>query len=616
MDSDQWHAEVQRNIERLLDDIEHQPTRAKFDELGDILSQTPVRGPLLSAEQLSRLTRLVAPHRCHGDLAGPGLTRCLLTVALHASFDGRHEDAIRHGTEAVKQARLAGNPLFVARATKCITLYYAHVGRFRDAIALSAEALASLPREGPEANKERAGIILNAGIFYFWLGHYARASRLVRYALRLAQRKALGPRLLCILNTNLACMLLTAGEYRRGIEIATAAVEFCRQCYQAGEAFQLELAYYYLARLQIEVGLLEEAKATLAEASARFPTSGFGDGGLLAIARGLAAVQEGDVREGLRLIESGVAADIKRWPYATFTEAMLAAARGYELAGLHDEARDRVERVIAYLYKLRFEGPHGPRATAHDSGDVLGLLQDRRRALRERRALAPARTLTMKLEELAAQAECHEYQCFKHPLRVGRLSYLIAKRLGMGHDDAAAVMVGGKLHDIGKCALPPPLLLSTTPLSQSQAEALRTHTIIGEQLLRDAPESGFTVPAAVARSHHERWDGTGYPDGLRGEEIPLAARIVAVAEAFDAMTHDRPGRPARSAASALAELVRQAGRQFDPRVVAAAASCIEGLQESASGIDAQLEHDGELAWPQTPAGSCVRSTGKAEALAG
>lgn len=288
----------------------------------------------------------------------------------------------------------------------------------------------------------------------------------------------------------------------------------------------------------------------------------------------------------------------------------MAAAKGYELAGLHVEATARIERVMRYLLRLQAERLDN---TGHDSCDALHLLRERRLELLSRARLSGSSPLMAKLEELAAQAEWHEYPCLRHSRRVGRLSYLIARRLGMRHDEASEVMIGGKLHDIGKCALPPQLLASTFPLSATQMQAVRSHSTIGEQLLRDAPGSGFSVPAAVARSHHERWDGTGYPDQLKGEQIPLAARIVAVAEAFDAMTHDRPGRPARSVSAALAELVRQSGRQFDPIVVSAAVACIEELRRSDSGVDAQLEYSDE---PSSWADAMIsRARDTAEALA-
>ncbi len=111
------------------------------------------------------------------------------------------------------------------------------------------------------------------------------------------------------------------------------------------------------------------------------------------------------------------------------------------------------------------------------------------------------------------------------------------------------------------------MLSSTGQLADAEWELMKRHTIWGEEFLAARP--GFELAVAIARSHHERWDGEGYPDGLAGDEIPEAAAIVAVADSFDAMTSERPYMRARSVASAVQEVVASSGKQFSPRVVAA-----------------------------------------------
>jgi two-component system, cell cycle response regulator len=141
----------------------------------------------------------------------------------------------------------------------------------------------------------------------------------------------------------------------------------------------------------------------------------------------------------------------------------------------------------------------------------------------------------------------------------------LGARLGLAGEDLEVLARAAQLHDIGKVAIPRELLLKTGPLSDDELDFIRRHVIIGERVLHGAEP---LVPVAqVVRATHERWDGEGYPDGLAGEQIPLAARIVAVCEAFESMTTGRGYRPPIPPASALAELRRCSGTQFDPQVV-------------------------------------------------
>jgi diguanylate cyclase (GGDEF)-like protein len=149
----------------------------------------------------------------------------------------------------------------------------------------------------------------------------------------------------------------------------------------------------------------------------------------------------------------------------------------------------------------------------------------------------------------------------------------VARRLGLSETDADAVQLGAVLHDVGKLAIPDRILAKPGPLDEREWEFMRRHPVIGERILQGAP--ALRDVALLVRASHERWDGTGYPDGTRGRDIPLGARIIAVCDAFDAMTSERPYRPAILAASALQELRRNAGTQFDPEVVAAFTAAFE-----------------------------------------
>jgi putative nucleotidyltransferase with HDIG domain len=156
----------------------------------------------------------------------------------------------------------------------------------------------------------------------------------------------------------------------------------------------------------------------------------------------------------------------------------------------------------------------------------------------------------------------------RHSERVAHYGHLLAEHLGLTSDDESLLEIGALLHDVGVLGIADPILRKLGPLTTDEWEIMKTHTVIGARILEQAPELAAAIP--VVRSHHERWAGDGYPDALKGDEIPYLARIVAVADAFDAMTGDRPYyRDSLPADAAFAELQQKMGTQFDPGIVAA-----------------------------------------------
>ncbi len=163
-----------------------------------------------------------------------------------------------------------------------------------------------------------------------------------------------------------------------------------------------------------------------------------------------------------------------------------------------------------------------------------------------------------------------------HGLNVGELAAATATKLGLSAEDIACTRVAAELHDIGKTAIPEAILSKPGPLDDHEWEFIKRHTLIGERILAAAPALARIAP--IVRSSHERPDGSGYPDGLNTDAIPLGARIVAVVDAFDAMVASRPYRPARGIAEAVTELRRCAGTQFDRAVVDAFIDVIQQVK--------------------------------------
>ncbi len=191
----------------------------------------------------------------------------------------------------------------------------------------------------------------------------------------------------------------------------------------------------------------------------------------------------------------------------------------------------------------------------------MAAVLDELRASSARLMRAHSETVLM----LASAAEAHDHTTGRHLQRVSGLSEAIARQLGYDDDEARELGLAAVLHDIGKIRVPDIVLGSSSTLAESEWVLMKQHTIWGSEFL--AGQQGFELAAAVARSHHERWDGSGYPAGIAGDAIPEAAQITAVADAFDAMTNDRPYRSGRPVEEAIAEIVSCSGTQFSPRVV-------------------------------------------------
>ena len=169
------------------------------------------------------------------------------------------------------------------------------------------------------------------------------------------------------------------------------------------------------------------------------------------------------------------------------------------------------------------------------------------------------------LRTLAAEVESEDSHTTAHTDRVALVARHLARLLRLRPEDQDVAWRGGKMHDIGKLGIPHTILEKRGPLAADEWAVIRQHPLIGENMVRPLKTAGTLLP--IIRHHHERWDGTGYPDGLKGEQIPLLARIVATCDAYDSMVTDRPYRPGRPPSTALAILKSGKGSQWDPHLV-------------------------------------------------
>jgi len=202
-------------------------------------------------------------------------------------------------------------------------------------------------------------------------------------------------------------------------------------------------------------------------------------------------------------------------------------------------------------------------------------LEDRRRLLEHMVEDATREVREREKETLLRLARAGEFRDEEtgyHLIRMSRYSRLIANALGLGHDEAETVELAAPLHDIGKIGIPDGILLKPAKLDDGEWEVMRRHPVIGHEILKGSASKYVRMGALIALGHHEKYDGSGYPNGLVGDHIPLCARIVAIADVYDALTSMRPYKSAWTSERAYEYVAAQAGRHFDPRLVDAFAA--------------------------------------------
>ncbi len=237
---------------------------------------------------------------------------------------------------------------------------------------------------------------------------------------------------------------------------------------------------------------------------------------------------------------------------------------------------DTTQKQLARIAELEAELAERTREAADKEQQLERYAADLRETFKEERARGHElrRSYMLTVRALASAVEARDAYTGRHAERVAAYGLRIAAAAGMNLSDDPQIEFGFLLHDAGKVAVPDAILFKPGPLTPAERAIVQQHPVTGWEIVRDIEFLGEARD--VIRSHHERWDGQGYPDRLAGADIPLSARVFAVADTLDALTTNRPYRRASSFAKARAIIVRESGRHFDPEVIVA----FETLEDS------------------------------------
>jgi ribonuclease P protein subunit RPR2 len=318
-----------------------------------------------------------------------------------------------------------------------------------------------------------------------------------------------------------------------------------------------------LASLDLEVDEAASLSAAAARIKLRLPDAvvlgaNLPSGDPLAFCRRLDA----DPRSrGLRIVAVGTGGPLRRRALCDAGAATFLDSPSGPL-----QLVEAVERLVYGRAELRVGAAPGPAP----EDQLLGYARDLRRLLELERGqrLLLRQAYRQPVDALATALASKDTGTRAHSQRVEQYATRLLATIDPARAGDPALESGFLLHDIGKIGIPDRILLKAGPLTPEEQRLMRTHTILGEQMVAEIPLLG-EAGLGVVRSHHERWDGGGYPDRLGGLEIPIGARVFAVVDALDAMTTDRPYRRPSSWPEAVTEIALQAGRQFDPEIVEA-----------------------------------------------
>jgi len=487
------------------------------------------------------------------------LRRSLHTLGTYLVEAGCASQGIECLVGAIELARKLSDSNGYCRATLNLGVALIYGAQYRDAIACFDHASAR-NETSSEAAFIHSTALSNKALCYLLLEEFDQGLRVAEQAFSLTSTPTSGPELLSrvIRESNYIQLLLEAGQVRKAAARITIAKQFA---IQAGSAKALAL---------------------------------------VKIAEGLVEVRHGDASRALILLKEALI-ESKDIP-TLYPDAIAALVKTHEILGHHEEALEYLQQLMNVVRQFRADCALWQIAMG-SSASVTRADCDRDdlRDLKHREALLRARVVEDRLswfqvemlERLSVTADLREEASGEHGYRVGRLSALLAENIGWNSDACLALDLAARLHDIGKIGVPDRILLNSQQLKDAERHFMSAHTLIGSELLARSNIPQLRMADEIARCHHEWWNGQGYPANLVGKQIPIHARIVALADVFDALTHGRPYAEPWSIDRALAEISNRQGTQFDSDLTGRFLDLIKRLRIDHGNLDDFLAMAGQ-----------------------
>lgn len=518
----------------------------------------------------------------------------LLDAAQFFYHVGQTFNAIQPANDATEIAEQSGNKPLIRKAMTFAGVLYADTGNTSRAIECYARAL-DIARELRDSEAECA-VWVNLGVALLYSAQYKDAISCLEHAVHMASSNPALTKFRTVALSNIALCCLHLEDYSRGLKAAEKSISESAEPHSAAELASRVIRENNYTRLLLEVDAIEKARERCEIARKYAARSKSARAEIAAaIAEGLYEVHAGQVDVGIsRLTNTLERARLLR---PMLREALAALVKAFELVGQPERALIYLREMMESLRQTQQENAlkHVQLHLDQLGHELIGEAQLSTR-LKRHEALLQGKVAEQELfrsriemlERLAVTAELRDDSTGEHSYRVGRMSSLLALEFGCDESTCYMIELAARLHDIGKIGVPDAILLKPERLNDAERQIMRTHTTVGAELLSKSNIPHMQMAEEIARYHHEWWDGSGYPGNLAGTSIPLVARITALADVFDALTHRRPYKVAWPIDSALDEIAQLKGLQFDPQICDLFIVLVQRLRQDHIDLDSFL----------------------------
>jgi len=525
----------------------------------------------------------------------------LLLVAQRHYNSANAQAAVVPAAHALAAARQVGEVGLIRRAATFLGVMNGETGNLPAAVESYAEALDLAKALGDET--AQAVVWNNLGLALQYAGQYADAARCYDQALRHPGDGSARLMVVAAALANTAQACLRVHDVRQGVSAAKRAIELLPETRDPTLCSLRVSAEAHLAELLLDIDDIAGAQEHVRLAKVFAEQSGQPRAHFrVTLAEGQTEVRAGLADIGLTRLKNGLSG-ARGGPKEFLREALTAAVKGYEQAGQPDVAivylqellnlnREARQQQVLMHHERHLLQVERSRISIELQQAAEGELDSRRSNLRIQlgeRELIKSRIAM--LEQQSVAAELHDDTTGEHCYRVGRLASILAREYGLEDDVCFMIDLAARMHDIGKLAVPDSILLKPGRLTDGEREIMQQHTLAGAELLARSNIPQMHVAEEIARHHHEWWNGRGYPHRLSGTGIPIAARITAVVDVFDALTHVRPYKPAWPVSQSLHEIRTLRGVQFDPDITELFLQIVPRLQREVGDLDEFLGAD-------------------------
>jgi len=562
-------------------------------ELGRVVDPEHSPPSPQSAQVFARALELVAGLK--SEPQGPALAECLRSIARYAYVSGHALKGLEPAQRAVELSRRLGARSLLRKSLSIWGALLADTGNLPGAIEAYAEALEIAVELGDPFAE--AAVCNNLGGALIYAAQYEDAIACLQRVVTLSEERDQLRSVRGAALTNIALACLHLEDYGRGLRAAKEAVELQDNPATAAARLLRVLAETNYTRLLLEVDAPEAARQRCEIAKRIAHESGLERAELQAsMAEGLCEVFSGTVDVGLSRLSKVL--ERARVLKGSLRDALIAMVKGNELAGRTDVALVYLRELMMHtkevqqenallhhrLHLEQLEQKQKPTTTPD------ALMARREVRLRDRLVEQVAHQELMKsriemLERLAVTAELRDDTTGEHSYRVGKLASLLAQEFGCDDDTIFMIDLAARLHDIGKIGIPDGILLKAGRLNEAEMKLMQSHAMIGSEILAQSNVPHMKMAEEIARFHHEHWNGGGYPFGIGQTAIPLAARITALADVFDALTHRRPYKEPWPIDRALEEIAALKGMHFDPELTDLFLALVPRLMREAGDLD-------------------------------